>query len=61
MPAVNYPAPDGPMLWDTRDALQHLADTAEVVAFSVSSWNPALPDALRAAAATLSLAEPFGA
>lgn len=59
LPAVNYPAPGGPSLHETRAALIHLAATGRVVAFSVSSWNPALPGADRAAAATLQLAGPF--
>jgi arginase len=59
LPAVNYPAPGGPSLAQTRAALEALAATGRVVAFSVSSWNPALPGADRAAAAALRLAEPF--
>lgn len=61
LPAVNYPAPGGPSLASTRAALEALAATGEVVAFSISSWNPELPGAARAAAASLSLAEPFEA
>jgi arginase len=61
LPAVNYPAPDGPSLETTKAAMEHLAATGRVAAFSVSSWNPAHPDATRAAAATLQLASPFGA
>jgi arginase len=59
LPAVNYPAPGGPSVAATRMALIHLAATGRVVAFSISSWNPALPGADRAAAATLQLAGPF--
>lgn len=59
MPAMNYPAPDGPSLHDVRRALIHLAVTGRVVAFSVSSWNPELPGADIAAAATLQLTSPF--
>ena len=59
LPAVNYPAPGGPSLHDTRAALIRLAATGRVVAFSVSSWNPALPGADRAAAGTQQLAAPF--
>ena len=59
MPAENYPAPGGPSLAAVRKALIHLAVGGDVVAFSVSSWNPALPDADRAASATLRLAAPF--
>lgn len=59
MPAMNYPAPNGPSLPDVRTAMVHLAATGRVVAFSVSSWNPELPGADVAAAATLQLATPF--
>jgi arginase len=59
LPAVNYPAPGGPSVGETRAALEVLAATGRVAAFSVSSWNPALPGAERAAAATFRLAEPF--
>jgi arginase len=59
MPAMNYPAADGPSLDAVRMAMIHLATTGRVVAFSVSSWNPALPGADVAAAAMLKLAEPF--
>jgi arginase len=59
MPAVNYPAPEGPALADVRAALLHLVSTDRVVAFSVSSWNPDLPEAERAAAATTRLAALF--
>jgi arginase len=59
MPAMNYPAPGGPPLQDVRRAIVQLAARGQVVAFSISSWNPALPGADIAAAATLQLAEPF--
>lgn len=59
MPAMNYPAPHGPSLEAVRTALIHLAATGRVVAFSISSWNPALPGAAQAAAATRRLAAPF--
>ena len=59
MPAMNYPAADGPSLSDVRMAMIHLVTTGRVVAFSVSSWNPSLPGADVAAAATHRLAEPF--
>ena len=51
MPAVNYPAPEGPSLSEVRASLLHLASTGRVVAFSISSWNPDQPDADRAASA----------
>lgn len=59
MPAMNYPAPHGPSLREVRRALDALAATGRVVAFSVSSWNPTLPGADIAAAATEHLAAPF--
>lgn len=59
MPAMNYPAADGPPLRDVRMAMIHLATTGQVVAFSVSSWNPSLPGADVAAAAAFRLAAPI--
>jgi len=59
LPAVNYPAPEGPSLAQVRAAMIHLAATGRVVAFSISSWNPELPGADVAAAATYQLAAPF--
>ncbi len=52
MPAVNYPSPGGPSLAEVASSLALLRSTGRVVAFSLSSWNPALPDADRAGAAT---------
>jgi len=59
MPAENYPSPGGPGVSDVRGAMAALAATDRVVAFSISSWNPTLPDAEVAAAATLELATPI--
>jgi arginase len=59
MPAMNYPAPGGPSLNGVRMAIDDLAGTGRVVAFSVSSWNPARPGADVAAAAMRQLAESF--
>jgi len=56
MPAHNYPAPGGPSLRDMQAGLAHLAATGRVAAVSFSTWNPALPGADRAAAATAALA-----
>lgn len=58
MPAVNYPAPGGPSLATVARAVEHFAG-GEVVAFSISSWNPDLRDADVAAAATRRIADPF--
>jgi arginase len=52
MPAANYPSPGGPSLSDVAASLALLGSTGRVVAFSLSSWNPALPEADRAEAAT---------
>lgn len=59
MPAVNYPAPDGPGVVEVAASVASLAATGRVVAFSVSTWNPALPGADVAAAATRAIATPF--
>jgi arginase len=59
MPAMNYPAPGGPSLSMVHSVLSDLASTGRVVAFSLSSWNPALPGAGIAAAAAHELAAPF--
>lgn len=59
MPAHNYPAPGGPSLSAVRAALDRLAATGRVAAVSFSTWNPALPGADQAAAATLTLTAPF--
>jgi arginase len=59
LPAINYPASDGPSVEAMEQAMRALAATGRVVAFSVSSWNPELPEAERAAAATARLAAPF--
>jgi len=59
LPAINYPAPDGPSLQAVRAAAGRLTGTGRVVGVSVSSWNPALPGAGRAAAATRRIVEEF--
>jgi len=59
MPAMNYPAPGGPSLDLVHAVMVSLAATGRVVAFSLSSWNPALPGADLAAAAAHTVAEPF--
>jgi len=59
LPAINYPAPKGPSLDDVRDAVRQLASTERVVAASVSSWNPALPGADEASAATHAIMDVF--
>jgi arginase len=59
MPAMNYPAPGGPSLAAVAAAVDALAATGRVAAFSLSSWNPALPGAGTAADACERLAKPF--
>lgn len=59
LPAVNYPAGDGPGLEAVAAAVRRLAATGRVVAVSISSWNPALPGSGRAAVATRRITEVF--
>lgn len=59
LPAINYPAPGGPALDTVIDSVAGLAATGRVVAFSASTWNPALEGADVAAAATRRIAAPF--
>ncbi|NOX24044.1 MAG: arginase family protein [Actinobacteria bacterium] len=59
LPAINYPAPDGPSADSVRAAVDRLAESGRVVAASVSSWNPALPEAARAASTTRSMMGAF--
>jgi arginase len=59
MPAVNYPAQRGPSARSVKDAVDRLAGTGRVVAASVSSWNPSLDGADRAAEATRSIMNAF--
>lgn len=59
LPAINYPSPGGPSLDAVTDAVGELAATGRVVAYSASTWNPALPQAEVAAAATNRLSAPF--
>ena len=61
LPGVNYPVPGGPSLVEMHSAMEFLAATGRVVAFSISSWNPDLAGAERGAAASLSLADAFEA
>ena len=56
-PAMNYPTPGGPSLTTLRQVFQRLAVTGQVVAVSVSTWNPALDTDGRSRAAVLSLLE----
>lgn len=59
VPAINYPAPAGPSAAEVAESVAALAATDRVAAFSVSTWNPALSGAAKAAASTRSIAEPF--
>ncbi|HEY7199420.1 MAG TPA: arginase family protein [Candidatus Dormibacteraeota bacterium] len=55
MPAVNYPAPDGPTAAAVRRALDHLFATGRVAALSVTCWDPALDGAERSRATAAAL------
>ncbi len=57
MPAMNYPAPDGPSIELVEAAVAHFASGGRLAAFSMSVWNPALPGADVAAAASARLAQ----
>ena len=46
-PAMSYPAAGGPALATLRRLFSHLAASGQVVAVSVSCWNPDLPGADR--------------
>jgi len=59
LPAINYPAPNGPSLDAVAASVATLAETGRVVAYSASTWNPSLPGAPIAAAATNRLSAPF--
>ncbi len=60
LPAVNYPAPSGPSLESVCSAVARLAASGRMVAFSISSWNPELPGAERAARASASIVAASG-
>ncbi len=45
VPAQNYPVPGGPGAKELRRVFDRLAGTGKIVAVSVSTWNPKLPDA----------------
>ncbi len=59
MPAINYPSPGGPSAAAVARSVAALHATGRVVAFSISSWNPALEGADVAANATRRIAAPF--
>ena len=61
MPALEYPAPGGPMLQEVRAELGGLVATGRVAAISVAcTWKPADPAAEQAAAATGVLLQAMG-
>jgi arginase len=41
-PAMNYPTPGGPGVKELKEVFTHLADTGQITAVSLSSWNPEL-------------------
>lgn len=59
MPAVNYLAPGGPSAEAVADSVRGLAKTGRVVAFSFSTWNPALEGAQLSADNSHRIAAPF--
>ena len=59
MPAVNYLAPGGPSADEVAESVKAIADTGRVVAYSVSTWNPALDGAAESKAATDRISAPF--
>ncbi|GMR01993.1 MAG: hypothetical protein BMS9Abin20_0318 [Acidimicrobiia bacterium] len=59
LPAINYPAPGGPSADTVRAAVATLAASGRVVAASVSTWNPRLPKANRAADVARSIIDVF--
>lgn len=59
MPAVNYVAPGGPSADEVAASVRGLADTGQVVAFSFSTWNPALDGAELSARNSHRIAAPF--
>lgn len=44
VPAMNYPAPGGPSSETVRHVFQHLAQTGNIAAVSMSSWNPEMDE-----------------
>ncbi len=54
-PAMNYPAPGGPPLPLVRAVFARLAASGQVVALSLSAWNPELDGAGRTAGVCLEL------
>jgi arginase len=44
VPAMNYPAPGGPTAESVRQVFRRLAQTGQIVAASLSSWNPDFDD-----------------
>lgn len=52
LPAINYPAPNGPSAIAVKTAIDRLVSSGQVIAASVSSWNPSLEGASRAEATT---------
>jgi arginase len=44
VPAMNYPAPDGPSAETVRQVFQHIAENGNIAAVSMSTWNPDLDE-----------------
>ncbi len=54
-PAMNYPEPNGPSMAVMQQLFERLAESDQVVAISVSAWNPVLDKDGRTKTAVLSL------
>ncbi len=54
-PAMNYPEPNGPTMETMRQLFRRLAESGQVVAVSLSTWNPALDEDGRSETAVMSL------
>ncbi len=57
VPAQNYPAPGGVSPANLGRVFQHLADTGDIAAVSLSSWAPDLPGAAQSRDVSLELLE----
>lgn len=59
LPAVSYPAQGGPSLETVEASLAHLANTRQIVAVSVSMWNPEMDADSAAEQLVISLIDRF--
>jgi arginase len=54
-PAMNYPVEGGPTEPDLQQVFSSLAESGQIVAVSMSSWNPALDQDGRSRAVSMRL------